>query len=242
MGAPLHETEKNFIRFGVIHANRLNKLGLGDTEVAAVSPSNITGLETKIDALNVHETDAFLRRQCKKTLTKLSTLTSNIGKPGAPTLTTAATGGTIDDGVTAHIKITAIDQNGVESIASDDTTLEITGDGSDDNTLTIKDMPQVKGAASYRIYPSLTTTFAGYVADASKTIEGASGVTLTTLTGGLTGSSAPPTTSAAVTPALSNDEIAEAVTTGTYAALLSKITDDDSTVLTTLDRGGQVTS
>lgn len=245
MGVPLHETEKNFTRFGLIHANMANKLGLSDAVIAALATGDAAGLDAALAALNVHETESNFKRQIRRTLTKLTTgLKTSIGKPGAPTLATANSGGSIADATTVFVVVTAIDQDGVESVAGVEATLVITGNGGNDNTLTVKSLSPVNGAASYRIYYGSVGTGAyekGYKADAAKAVEGSTGVTVTTLSSGLTAGT-PPTSSVAGVAALSVTEIAAAKAAGLFTTLRSGITNDDSSLDATLDRGAQVTT
>lgn len=242
----LHETEKNYIRMGTASLNHANKAGLDDVAVAAISPADIDGLQAAIVGIaTAHSVEReYLLRHISQMTRKLFDLTKPMATPVTPSggnLTTATSGGALLDNTAYFFRITAIDRFGNESLPSAQGT-KSTGAAAtaDDNTITIKNMAAVDGAASYRVYFSATTgVYTGYQTATVAELEGSGGKTIADLAANTTGSL--PTVNNAKTAALSTTEIAAAISTGTFASLLSKVTAEDSTVDTALDRTHYVT-
>lgn len=237
----LHITEKNYIRFGVSSLNHAFGAGLTDVRVAAISPADIDGLKAAIVGIaTAHEVErSFLLRHISQMVQKLFDLTKPMATPVGPSggnFTTATSGGSLLDNTAYFFRITAIDRFGNESLPSAEIT-KTTGAaaGADDNTITLKNVAAVDGAASYRVYTSLTTAvYTGYQAVTKALLEGATGFVFLALASNVAGTL--PTTNGAKTSALSTTEIAAAVATGTFAALLAEVTEEDTTVDSALDR------
>lgn len=241
----LHTTELNYIRQGVQMLNFANVEGLSDAKIAAISPADIATLRSTIENIaTAHGTEKdFLLRHISQFVQKLYDLTRPMATPVTPSggnFTTAQTGGAIADGGSVYARVSAIDRFGNESLAGPEQSVATPGNTGNDNTVTLKNMAAVDGAASYRIYVSKTSaTYTGYQTATLAELEGASGKTITDLSANVAGSL--PTVNNAKTAALSTTEIAAAISTGTFASLLSKITGEDSTVDSTLNRTRFVT-
>lgn len=242
MTSQIHEVEKNFIRMGVASLNHANIAGLDDVLVASVSPATIATLRTAVEGIaTAHSTTKdFLLRHSSQMLQKLNDLTRPMATPVAPSggnLTTATSGGSLLDNTTYYFKVTAVDIFGNESLPSAQVS-KATGAAAtaDDNLIVLKNMAAIDGAVSYRLYPSLTTGVftSGYVSVTVAAIEGSTGYSFLTMSG-LTANTIP-TVNNAFTSALSYTEIVDAIGVGTFASLLSKVTAEDSTVDTALDR------
>lgn len=224
-----HITQDFLVRSGIISLNKANLLGLDDTAVGAISPSTVAGIKTALDALVVHETNKNYIRQIKNAVQRLSEFQYPMLTPTTPSgsnVTTATTGGSLDDSTTYYFRISAIDQDGNESLASTEGSKATGAAGAaNDNTITLKNLTQIVGAASYRVYFSDTSdTYTGYQAAAAADIEGSSGFTITALADNVAGTI--PTTNSAHSYILSVNEIAAAVDTGTFAALRGKVSSD----------------
>jgi len=99
--AIVHETEENFLKSAVVLLNKANLLGLSDAAVAAISPTTVAGLITKVSALSVHETFQNYIRQIVNAIRQMAVMTD---AAGAAVITNAEVATAVGTGTFAALK------------------------------------------------------------------------------------------------------------------------------------------
>ena len=242
-----HLTSANFLRNDIALINKVSAMLNSNTSPTSfnnlinATSSTYATLITQLQAIaGISEinqrryVDELVRQLAVTRAIKLPMATP--GVVSGSNITTATSGGSLTNSTAYYFKFVAVDADGNLSIPSAEMT-KTTGSGGAGNahTITLKNLTQVNGAASYRIYVATTSGdfTLGYFTVTKANLEGSTGGTYTgqSLTAGTIPTGA---TATAKINGITDDDVAAAKadtnkTTTLIARIQAKAYDYDGT-------------